>query len=174
MNDAERLLRGIENGIAISKELWPDFPLEWRMLTLVEEAGEVAGAFSKWHYGYRTAHRTKADIIEEMSQLLAILFTTADQLGTTPAELLNLAGIFLQQKAEEVRKIRESQQDRCKCGNALDQADGIETIGPWHMYRVQCASCKTALGMGTYSSIVWDTDLTIKHAMVPGHDLPTP
>ena len=75
---------------------------------IAEEAGEVAGAFNKWQDGNTVKPRTREDVLEEMSQLLACVLCTADKLGMPVPEFMETVDHFLQVKAEQIRKIRAS------------------------------------------------------------------
>lgn len=102
-----RILTDLESGIAQFGEIWPDHDLGRWMLAIAEEAGEVIGAFNKWHSGYRTTPKTREDVLEEMCQLIACLLTTGDRLGVPPAEMLDMTGDFFLRKTRQIRKIRE-------------------------------------------------------------------
>ena len=99
-----RIMDGLDAGIADWEEIWSGHSLERWMLVIAEEAGEVIGAFNKWHNGYKM--KTREDVLEEMSQLTGCLFLTAYELQVSPAELLDMTGDFMAAKATEIRKIR--------------------------------------------------------------------
>lgn len=90
--------------IAEWEELWPQHDTARWMLAIAEEAGEVVGAYNKWHGGY--SPKTREDVLEEMSQLAACLFAAAACLETPPAGLLRRTCRFMAAKAGEVREIR--------------------------------------------------------------------
>jgi NTP pyrophosphatase (non-canonical NTP hydrolase) len=100
------ILDDLEDGIVAWEELWGEHSLERWMLAIAEEAGEVIGAFNKWHNGYRTKPKTRDDVLEEMSQLMCCLLLTASRLEVFPGEMLALTADFFQDKAQQIRTIR--------------------------------------------------------------------
>lgn len=70
-------------------------------LALAEEAGEVVGAFNKMDYT-GSKHRTEADVLEEMGQLLGCMIVCAQRIGFSWEDLQKATGEFLQGKAGEI------------------------------------------------------------------------
>lgn len=94
------------------------------MLAIAEEAGEVIGAFNKWHNGYKTTPKTREDVLEEMSQLTACLFLTASRLQVNPAELLDMTGGFMAAKGQQIRKIRRGYTSTDTKDGAMNESEG--------------------------------------------------
>jgi NTP pyrophosphatase (non-canonical NTP hydrolase) len=87
-------------------ELFPGRDDERWVRAVAEEAGEVLGAFNKWHDGNRLKPRTRQDVLEEIAQLLACTFILAAKLGVSVDDLLELADQFMARKVRQIRLIR--------------------------------------------------------------------
>lgn len=87
-------------------ELFPDRDTERWIRAVAEEAGEVVGAFNKWHDGNKIKPKSLADVVEEMVQLYSVLLLAASKLGVHHQRMEMEAEAFLNHKAEQIMKIR--------------------------------------------------------------------
>lgn len=104
-------VRRLEVRIAELDGLWPQHSLERWFLAIAEEAGEAVGAFNKWHNGYKTKPRTKEDVIEEMSQLMACVLAAAGRLGYSPGNMMEQIDLFIGKKIAQIEEIRRQWPD---------------------------------------------------------------
>lgn len=91
-------------------DLFPDDNLEVWIRSLAEEAGEVVGAFNKWHDGRKTKPGTLEDVVEELVQLQAVVMLVAANLGVHQVRLTDDAARFLAAKRQEILAVREQSQ----------------------------------------------------------------
>jgi len=106
------MMSDIEARLDETDQLWPGRGPERWVRAVAEEAGEVVGAFNKWHDGYLAKPRTKEDVLAEMAQLQACLLILARKLGTSADELLAMTDEFLAVKTEEVLEARRKHAEK--------------------------------------------------------------
>lgn len=86
--------------------LWFERPAERWIRAIAEEAGEVVGAFNKWQDGNKRKPKCRADVIEEMAQLMGCVYYTAHKLGVPYSELLEQVDGFMAAKVKEIQALR--------------------------------------------------------------------
>lgn len=78
------------------------------LLGIMEEAGEVAGAWNKLIDKRSDKPMTLADVTEELSQLLACCILFGISIGVNPSDLLDQSRQFAIQKTEAINHGRRS------------------------------------------------------------------
>lgn len=96
----------IEARIASFGDLWPQRSPERWIRAVAEEAGEVVGAFNKWHDGNKIKPKNREDVLEELAQLMGVVYMTAHQLGLSYQEFLESVDGFLAAKEDQIRRVR--------------------------------------------------------------------
>lgn len=99
----------LKDAVCRFTNLFPQREPERWMLHIAEEAGEVVGAFNKWHYAHKTKVRTRDDVLEELAQLHGVVLCVADELGVPHDEFLKMTEDFLISKREQILAVRAGQ-----------------------------------------------------------------